>query len=354
MGHDIVELTGIDCVLPLQPMFHVLAWGFPYSAMTLGCKLILVGNCKDFTRIVRTCCDEGVTLLTGVPTVIEALRSVLERNPIKYGKLRGQLTRILCGGSSPSPSMIKYYDNIWNIELIQAWGMTETSSLGTVARKIARRRDMTLSKDEQLLNQTKCGIFAPGIEGKILDCNDLDIELSHNEKNIGELVIKGPYITKKYYKINTPNKFTKDGYLITGDIAYINANEQMKIKDRSKDMIKSGGEWISSIDMENVIQSIPNIELACVIGVEHPKWTERPIVICKLTTNGNSIDNNEMKGKIMKLLTKYYAKFQLPDDILFVNDIPLTGSGKISKKIVRNNLKKNGYVLPDLRKKAKL
>eukprot|EP00486_Rosalina_sp_Unknown_P005722 CAMPEP_0201570668 /NCGR_PEP_ID=MMETSP0190_2-20130828/13017_1 /ASSEMBLY_ACC=CAM_ASM_000263 /TAXON_ID=37353 /ORGANISM="Rosalina sp." /LENGTH=539 /DNA_ID=CAMNT_0047994439 /DNA_START=13 /DNA_END=1629 /DNA_ORIENTATION=+ len=311
MTADCQGLKGYDCILPLVPMFHAIGWGYPFIALTMGLKVAYVGNTKDYTEILDMCLDEEVNLIAGVPTVMQAFRTALTSNPSKYIGLKGKLTRSICGGSAPPSELIEWYLNNWDIELIQAWGMTETNPMGTCARRIATRRDLENKNGSELTkNQQACGLALPLVELKIVDPNNLDKELEHDGDQSGELLARGPWVTKSYFgNDNVDDKF-HNGWLKTGDIASITKKEQMVIKDRSKDMIKSGGEWISSVDMENYVMALSQIDMAVVVAVPHPKWDERPIVICKL--NGNI-----EKEVIMNHLRKRFSKFQLPDEILF-------------------------------------
>eukprot|EP01084_Bolivina_argentea_P313339 542617_1 len=341
MSADCQSLKGYDCILPIVPMFHALGWGYPFIALTMGLKVLFTGNEKDYVQILDMCLDEECNLIAGVPTVMQAFRRALTDNPQKYTPLKGKLTRSLCGGSAPPSELIEWYINNWGIELIQAWGMTETNPLGTVARRVARRSDLETTDQLLTQNQQVCGLALPLVELKVVDPNDLNRELPHDGKQSGELLARGPWVAKEYFKDKAPDKF-HNGWLITGDIAVINEKEQMVIKDRSKDMIKSGGEWISSVDMEGYVMALDEVEMAVVVAQPHPKWDERPIVICKVNSK---ID----KSKVMEHLKKRFSKFQLPDDVLFWDSIPVTGTGKMSKKLVREKLKRDGYVLPSLR-----
>ena len=262
--------------------------------------------------------------------------------------------------------------------------------LGTIARRIATRKDWLINEkirqgkknnslssseikklsDKLTHNQQKCGIVVPGCNAKLLNSDNLNEEISHNGKDSGELLVQGPFITSNYFKLADSMLKTKfyDGYLMTGDIASFNEKEQMIIRDRSKDVIKTGGEWISSVDMEGQVMSgLPDIiEMACVVAVPHPKWDERAVVIVKLkqhNVHNNKTGKQEVKtvqiskqelyDKVRNVLKNSFAKYQLPDDVLIWDEIPMTGTGKMSKKDVRKILKNENYVLPSL-KQSKL
>lgn len=348
MSSDMGSVSGTDCILPIVPMFHALAWGYPFVSMTMGCKLLLLGTCNDFNKVLDFVMHEKCTIIAGVPTVMQAFRLALTKNPTKYESIRGVLTRSLCGGSAPPADLIEWFWNNWKIELIQGWGMTELNPVGAIGRRSVRRMDLTKDNKELTANQQRAGLAPPLVHHKIVDKDNLNKSVNKDGKQTGELLVYGPFVTQSYFNEDYSQKF-HDGWLITGDIASITKDEQLIIRDRSKDMIKSGGEWISSVDMENYIMSLDAINNACVIGVKHPKWDERPIVVVQLHK-----DKNVTKEEILKHVAKKYAKFQVPDDVLFWDVIPLTGTGKMSKKSVREKLEKEKYVLPDLRKKSKL
>jgi len=353
MGADSQGLKGYDCICPIVPMFHAVAWGYPFLAMTMGLKVLLLHNTKDWPFVLDLCLDEECNLIAGVPTVMQAFREALTANPSKYAKLRGTLTRAICGGSAPPAELIEWYHHQWGIELIQAWGMTETNPVGTLARRVATRRDLDVKDPAELTrNQQTCGLPLPLVELKVVDPDDLDRERPHDGESSGELLAKGPWVTNRYFGGSGTDKF-HDGWLLTGDIAAITEREQLVIKDRSKDMIKSGGEWISSVDMENLVVALPEVAMAAVVAVPHPKWAERPVVVCTLQSGGG--DLKAMKQKVLEHLVESgrFSKFQIPDDVLFWDEIPVTGTGKISKKMIREKLKKEGYVLPSI-KRSKL
>jgi len=285
--------------------------------------------------------------------VIQAFREALTKDPAKYQNLRGTMTRAACGGSAPPAELVEWFYHEWGIELIQGWGMTELNPVGTMARRMATRKDLKHSNPSQLTrNQQVCGLPLPLVELKVVDPDNLDLEKPHDGESSGELLAKGPWVTKRYFGETAADKFHGE-WLKTGDIAVITEREQMVIKDRSKDMIKSGGEWISSVDMENLVVALPEVAMAAVVAVPHPKWDERPVVICTLKRGGGGVVEERMlKEKVLKHLIESgrFSKFQIPDDVLIWNEIPVTGTGKMSKKTIREKLKKSGYVLPSLRK----
>jgi fatty-acyl-CoA synthase len=228
--------------------------------------------------------------------------------------------------------------------MIQGWGMTETNPLGTISRRIGKRAHLALSADEQFANIAKAGLTMPGLEIEIFD--DEFNPLPHDGESVGEILIRGPWICSEYYHDPQPEKF-HDGWLITGDVGKMDPEQYLIITDRSKDLIKSGGEWISSVDLENHIVAFPGVSQAAVVAQPHPTWDERPIALVVLST-GARVTVEEIKAHC----STAFAKWQLPDDVLFVESIPLTSTGKLDKKLIRSNLTDSGYRLPDQREKA--
>jgi fatty-acyl-CoA synthase len=228
--------------------------------------------------------------------------------------------------------------------MIQGWGMTETSPLATLSRRVMKRSQLKLSEDQLFANVAKAGQLMPGLEIDIFD--DQFKRLPHDGETVGEILIRGPWICSEYYKDPQPSKF-HDGWLITGDVGKIDPEEYLIISDRSKDLVKSGGEWISSVDLENHIVGLDGVAQACVVGRPHPKWDERPIALV-VKKPGCEISAKQ----VIDHCAAQFAKWQLPDDVLFVESIPLTSTGKMDKKTVRAHLDSRGYELPDLRGKA--
>ncbi|MAP10552.1 MAG: hypothetical protein CMQ61_00680, partial [Gammaproteobacteria bacterium] len=223
----------------------------------------------------------------------------------------------------------------------QGWGMTETNPIASISRRVNKRADLKLSLDEQFANINKAGLALPGLDVKIVD-DDFNT-LPNDGEAFGQLLIRGPWIAAEYYNDPQPDKF-HDGWLVTGDVAKIDQDQYIIITDRAKDLIKSGGEWISSVDMENHIASLPAIAMAAVVAQPHPKWDERPVAV--VVKNG---DANISAEDIVAHCATTFAKWQLPDDVVFVDAIPLTSTGKMDKKTVRARLQEDGYQLPDLR-----
>ena len=336
---DSMNLSALDAVCGIVPMFHAMGWGVPFTASMLGCKQVMPHRFMDPERLLQLMCDEEVTLSAGVPTIWQGVKTVLENNPGKYDTQL--LARLTCGGSAPPVSMMRWYWQEHGIEMIQGWGMTETNPLGTLSRKVAKRSHLTLSEDQQFDNIAKAGLASPGLEIEIFDENWKT--LPHDGEAVGELLIRGPWICSEYYNDPQPDKF-HDGWLVTGDVAKIDQEEYLIIADRSKDLIKSGGEWISSVDLENHIVALPGVRQAAVVAQPHPKWDERPVALVILLEGANVT-----KDLILDHCAEIFAKWQLPDDVIFVHEIPLTSTGKIDKKVIRSQLESEDYLLPDLR-----
>jgi acyl-CoA synthetase (AMP-forming)/AMP-acid ligase II len=336
---DSLGLSALDSVLGIVPMFHAMGWGLPFCASMLGCKQVFPHKFMAPDAFLRLMHDEKVTISAGVPTIWQGVRAILDANPDKYDL--SALTRLTCGGSAPPVEMMRWYSDSHNIEMIQGWGMTETNPLGTLSRKVAKRSHIGISEDQQFENIAKAGLFMPGLEIEIFD--EQWNRLPHDGEAVGELCIRGPCIAAEYYNDPQPEKF-HDGWLVTGDVAKIDPEEYILISDRSKDLIKSGGEWISSVDLENHIVGITGVAQAAVVAQPHPKWDERPVALVVMA-EGHELDQDV----VMEHCSSIFAKWQLPDEVLVVTSIPLTSTGKIDKKTIRADLEAQGYKLPSLR-----
>ncbi len=336
---DSMSLSALDAVCGIVPMFHAMGWGLPFTASMLGCKQVMPHRFMVPQKLIELMAEEEVTISAGVPTIWQGIRSIMEENPDKYDL--SNLTRLTCGGSAPPVSLMRWYWDTLGIEMVQGWGMTETNPLGTLSRKVAKRSHTKLTEDQQFENVAKAGLLMPGLEIEIVDENW--IPQPHDGESVGELLIRGPWICSEYYNDPQPDKF-HDGWLVTGDVAKIDSEEYLMITDRSKDLIKSGGEWISSVDLENHIVALPGVTQAAVVAQPHPKWDERPVALVILVEG-----SNVTKELILDHCAEIFAKWQLPDDVIFVKEIPLTSTGKIDKKTIRSKLDAEGYKLPDLR-----
>ena len=327
---DVMGLSARDSVLPVVPMFHVNAWGVPYSAAMTGCKLVFPGPALDGKSIYELIEAEGVTFAAGVPTVWQMLLGHMAPNKLSFGTLQ----RTVIGGAAAPPAMINTFRDDYGVEVLHAWGMTEMSPLGTLCT--LKQKHLSLPPDQQLKLRMKQGRAIYGVDMKIVDPNGKEIPWGSGVS--GDLHVRGPWILESYYKSEGSSPL-RDGWFPTGDVATIDADGFMQITDRSKDVIKSGGEWISSIDIENIAMAHPAIAMAACIGMPHPKWDERPIVVVT-TKPGQEVTREELlafyEGKV--------AKWQTPDDVVFVDAIPLGATGKMLKTRLREQLK--DYKLP--------
>jgi len=336
---DVMGLSATDTMLGIVPMFHANAWGLPWVATMLGMKQVYPHRFMVPDRLAELLATHDVTISAGVPTIWQGIKMLLEASPGKYRFEK--LGRLTCGGSAPPPSLIEWFWNELGVEMVQGWGMTETSPLATISRRTGKRKHLDMSDADRAANQAKAGLAIPGVEIEIVDENWN--ALPHDGKAFGELLIRGPWICSEYYNNPQPEKF-HDGWLITGDVAKIDPEGYVIITDRSKDLIKSGGEWISSVDLENHIVGMAGVAQACVVAQPHPQWDERPVALI-IKKEGADVS----KEQVIEHCTSKFAKWQLPDDVLFVDAIPLTATGKMDKKVVRAQLEADGYTLPDQR-----
>ena len=327
---DVMSISARDAILPVVPMFHVNAWGIPYSAALTGAKLVFPGPAMDGKSIYELMEAEKVTYAAGVPTVWQMLLGHLTANKLKFSTLR----RTVIGGSACPPAMIKAFNDDYGVEVLHAWGMTEMSPLGTLCT--LKNKHDALPDDEKMKIRLKQGRAIYGVDMKIV--NEAGEELPWDGKTYGDLYVKGPWIVRGYYKGEGGDPLV-EGWFPTGDVGTIDVDGYLQITDRSKDVIKSGGEWISSIDIENIAVAHPAVAMAACIGVVHPKWDERPI-IAVVKKPGMEVSRDQLiafyEGKT--------AKWQIPDDVVFVDAIPLGATGKILKTRLRDILK--DYKLP--------
>ena len=334
---DVMGISARDAILPVVPMFHVNAWGIPYSAALTGAKLVFPGSGMDGKSIYELIEGEGVTYAAGVPTVWQMLLTHMKANGLKFSTLN----RTVIGGSACPPAMIQTFMDDYGVEVLHAWGMTEMSPLGTLCT--LKNKHLKLSEPEQMKIRLKQGRAIFGVDMKIVD--DAGKDLPHDGKAYGDLLVKGPWVVAEYFKGEGGSPLVKDAHGIewfpTGDVATIDADGYMQITDRSKDVIKSGGEWISSIDIENIAVAHPSVLMAACIGVKHPKWDERPIVAVV-----KKPDAQVSREELLAFYEGKTAKWQIPDDVVFVDSIPIGATGKMLKTKLREQLK--DYVLPNL------
>ena len=330
-GVDVMGMGAIETVLPVVPMFHANAWGIAFSAPAVGAKLVMPGPKLDGASVHELLESEKVTFSAAVPTVWQMLLTHLRQTE---GKLTS-LKRVVIGGSAVPEAIVRGFRDEFGVDVTHAWGMTETSPLGTLANPSARVAEM--DDEAQLKFKLKQGRPPICIDLKLVD--DEDKVLPHDGATFGRLMVKGPFVVGQYFKGDGGDVLDPDGFFDTGDVATIDAYGYMQITDRSKDVIKSGGEWISSIEIENIAAGHPKAELAAVIGVAHPKWDERPLLLVKLRPGETGT-----KDEFLKFLEGKIAKWWTPDDVVFVDDIPLGATGKIDKKLIR--LRMADYRLP--------
>ena len=326
----VLGATPSEVILPVVPMFHANAWGIAFGAPAAGSKLVMPGAKMDGASIYELIVSEGVTFSAAVPTVWQGLLTHLREHKLQIPTVK----RVLIGGAAVPESLIRAFHDEFGIEVLQGWGMTETSPIGTLSNMTPELA--SLPYDEQIKWRIKQGTPPLGVELKLK--NDAGEELPHDGHTYGRLMIKGPTISGSYFRSDEVI-LDAEGFFDTGDVSTVDEQGFMQITDRAKDVIKSGGEWISSIDIENIAMGHPKVELAAVIGAAHPKWDERPLLVVKLKP-GESEDKQEH----LDFLVGKIAKWWMPDDVVFVDDIPLGATGKIDKKLVRERLK--DYRLP--------
>ncbi len=323
---DALNCSARDTILPVVPMFHVNAWGLPYAACMMGAKLVFPGSGLDGKSLYELFETERVTLSAGVPTVWQGLLGYVEANNLKFSTMR----RTVIGGSACPPAMMRTFQERYDVQVIHAWGMTEMSPVGTVAVLKNKHADQPL--DARLAVQSTQGRAVYGVDMKIV--GDDGAELPWDGAQSGELLVRGPWIIGEYFKGEGGNPQVPDahglGWFPTGDVATIDADGYMHITDRSKDVIKSGGEWIGSIDLENIAMAHPAVAMAACIAARHPKWDERPLLIV-VKKPGAELTRDEMlaffEGRI--------AKWWTPDDVVFAESIPLGATGKMLKNRLR-------------------
>jgi 3-(methylthio)propionyl---CoA ligase len=329
---DVNNYTARSTVLPIVPMFHVNAWGIPYAAPLVGAKLVLPGAGLDGASLYELCEQEKVDCSSGVPTVWFNLIAYLKERNVKLTTLK----RTIIGGAACPPAMLRTLRDDYGITVTHGWGMTEMSPIGTINNPKAKHAG--LDPDAQITLAAKQGRPLFGVDMKIVDAEGR--ELPHDGRAAGNLLVRGPWILGRYYRDEGGDPPTRDGWLPTGDVGTIDPDGYLTITDRSKDIIKSGGEWISSIELENIAMGHPAIAEAAVIGVPHPRWDERPLLIV-VRRAGAAVERDA--------LLRYYdgkvAKWARPDDVVFVDELPHTATGKLSKRTLRERYR--DYRLPD-------
>ena len=331
---DAMNLSSRDVILPVVPMFHVNAWGLPYTCAMVGAKLVFPGAALDGKSLCELIEGEQVTLSAGVPTVWQGLLNHMEQHGLSFSTMR----RTIIGGAALPPAMLRTFEDKYGVAALHAWGMTELSPLGTACSMRAKHRDF--AADALHAVKSKQGRAVYGIDMKIVDA--AGEELPWDGCSFGDLYVRGPWVVRQYFR-EQGDALVRDAagteWFHTGDVATIDADGYMHITDRSKDVIKSGGEWISSIEIENIAVGHPAVAMAACIGVFHPKWDERPLLVVVRKT-GADVSREEL----LRFYEGRVAKWQMPDDVAFVDAIPMGATGKMLKNRLREQFK--DYKLP--------
>jgi 3-(methylthio)propionyl---CoA ligase len=333
LGADAIAITARDTVLPAVPMFHVNAWGLPYACTMAGARMVMPGPRLDGASLFELLEREGVTLTAGVPTIWFNLLGHLRETGQRFTSLK----RLLVGGSAAPRAMIETFERDYGVEVIHAWGMTETTPLGVIGT--LKRGMEGLPPERRWDVKVKQGHAIWGVELKIVD--DDGNPLPHDGRSAGLLHVRGPWVASAYFEDEAASAaaFDGEGWFATGDVATIDPDGFMHLTDRAKDIIRSGGEWISSIDLENAAVGHPDLLEAAAIAIPHPKWGERPLLVA-VKRQGASLDSDE----VIAFLRDKVASWWLPDEVVFVDELPHTATGKVQKTALRERFK--DYRLP--------
>jgi len=326
---DALGLSRSDTLLPVVPMFHVNAWGLPYAAAMLGVKLVCPGPHLDPASLLDLLESERVTIAAGVPTIWIGIREAMDASPGKYKLVPG--LRMIVGGSAAPEQLIRDFDRL-NMRLVHAWGMTETSPIGLVSRVPPHLESADEATRYRL--RAKQGTPPPLVDIRVR--NEAG-DVPPDDKTSGEVLIRGPWIASAYAGGHSPERWTADGYFRTGDVARVDEHNFIQLTDRIADLIKSGGEWIASQELENALMGHPAIREAAVIGVPHPKWSERPIAT--LVLKPGIEQTPALEGELRALLATKFAKFWIPDAFVVVDSIPRTSAGKFKKTELREQFR---------------
>lgn len=337
-GINMANVLGIlssDVVLPVVPQFHAQAWGLPYACAMTGAEVVMPGMHMAPSSLAETIEKMGVTVAAGVPTIWQGLYHDLKAKPRDLSKLRS----LIVGGSAMPRSLIQSFEQELKVPVKHAWGMTELSPLGTVSN-LQAQHDM-ITPDQQWDVKATQGYPVAGVEIRIVD--EEGLLLPWDGSSVGELQVRGPWVVKRYYKQDPDtiaDSFTKDEWFRTGDVASVSKDGYMKITDRTKDLIKSGGEWISSVELENALVAHPQVREAAVIAIPDEKWGERPMAVVVPASPEQPVD----RGELIQYLAQRFVKIWLPEKVVFVKEIPKTSVGKIDKKVIRQRYKEGHLV----------
>ena len=319
---DVMNFSARDCLLPVVPMFHVNAWGSPYAGALAGVKMVMPGPGLDGKSLANLFNQEKVTISAGVPTIWAGLIQYLEES----GDMLPHMERTVIGGSACPPSMIDKFRDVYGVDVLHAWGMTEMSPLGSVNNLKNKHLDLSdEQKNEIRINQGRPPF---GMELGIFD-EDLN-QLPNDGETQGDLLCRGPWVLQDYFLAEKGTTLEANGWFATGDVATLDADGFMTIRDRSKDIIKSGGEWISTVELENIAVALPGIATAAAIAARHEKWDERPVIIAVKAANAEVTESDVLSGYEGKI-----AKWQIPDKVIFADELPLGATGKVRKNILR-------------------
>ncbi|MDS0292924.1 long-chain fatty acid--CoA ligase [Halogeometricum luteum] len=320
-----LDLRSSDVVMPVVPMFHVNAWGMPFSTTAAGAKHVYPGPSPSPADLASLIEEEGVTLTAGVPTVWLGLLEYLEENDADMSSLE----TIVIGGSAAPKSVIRRFDEEYDVDVLHAWGMTEMSPIGTVSR--LKPGMESLPDEERYDKQAKQGLLIPGLEMRVV--GDDGEELPWDGEAFGELHVRGPWVTTEYFERPEANEEDFEGnWLKTGDVVTVDEEGYVQIVDRAKDVIKSGGEWISSVELENALMAHDDVAEATVVGVPHQRWQERPVAF---VVPAASADEETLKSELVEMVKSEFPKWWAPDEVVFIEEVPKTATGKFDKKVLR-------------------
>ncbi|MFC4449386.1 long-chain fatty acid--CoA ligase [Halorussus aquaticus] len=337
-----LEFDESDVIMPVVPMFHVNAWGMPYSATAAGATHVYPGPSPEPADLAELIESEGVTFTAGVPTVWLGLLEYLEDNDADISSLE----TIVIGGSAAPKSVIRRFDEEYDVNVLHAWGMTETAPIGSVSHLKDGMEEW--DADSQYDKRGKQGLIMPGLEFKVV--GDEDEEIPWNGEDFGELYIKGPWVTQSYFQRPEANEEDFDGeWLKTGDVVTVDEDGYIKIVDRAKDVIKSGGEWISSLELENALMAHDDVAEATVVGVPHERWQERPVAFVVAKARA---DQETLKEELLASISEEYPRWWAPDEVVFIESVPKTATGKFDKKVLRDQYDDQSLVDGDVPEEA--